>query len=195
MKNNIILTDCDGVLCNWEWAFNVWMQEQGYKPVINAELIYNIGERFGISNEEGKRCIKTFNESAAIGFLPPLRDAIQYVKKLHEEHGFVFHCITSLSKNADAQRLREMNLKKLFGDTVFEEIICLGTGDDKDKALEPYRDSGLYWIEDKLENAQAGYQIGLKALIMEHGFNMNYAGPILRVKNWAEIYELIVNQP
>lgn len=193
MKNNIILTDCDGVLCNWEWAFNVWMQEQGYKQVKNGELIYKIGDRYGLSEPEGRKLVKIFNESASIGFLPPLRDAIHYVKKLHEEHGFVFHCITSLSKNRNAKKLREMNLNKLFGETVFEEIVCLGTGDDKDYALQPYRDSELFWIEDKVENAEVGQHMGLKSIIMEHGFNINYLGPIPKVKNWAQIYDIVVN--
>jgi hypothetical protein len=122
-----------------------------------------------------------------------LRDAIHYVKKLHEEHGYVFHCITSLSKNRNAQKLREMNLDKLFGRTVFEQVVCLATGADKDQALEPYRDSGLFWIEDKTENAEVGANMGLKSIIMEHGFNMNYSGPIPLVKNWAQIYDIITS--
>lgn len=192
VKNNIILTDCDGVLCNWEWAFNIWMQEQGYVQVKNGELIYRIGDRYNLPESEGRKLVKIFNESASIGFLPPLRDAIHYVKKLHEEHGFVFHCITSLSKNRNAKKLREMNLNKLFGETVFEEIVCLGTGEDKNLALAPYRNSELFWVEDKLENAEVGQSMGLKSIIMEHGFNMHYSGPIPKVKNWAQIYDIVV---
>ena len=193
MENKIILVDCDGVLCNWEWAFDIWVQEHGHKPVEMGNRIYDIGLRYNIDKDQGKKLIKLFNESAAIGFLPPLRDAIHYVKKLHEEHGYVFHCITSLSTNRNAQRLREMNLNKLFGETVFEEIVCLPTGADKDRALEPYRDSGLYWIEDKVENAEVGEKLGLRSIIMEHGFNMHYRGPIPLVKNWAQIYEIITS--
>lgn len=193
MENKIILVDCDGVLCNWEWAFDIWVQEHGHKPVELGNRIYDIGRRYNIDREQGKKLIKLFNESAAIGFLPPLRDAIHYVKKLHEEHGYVFHCITSLSTNRNAQRLREMNLNKLFGETVFEEIVCLPTGADKDRALAPYRDSGLFWIEDKVENAETGASLGLKPIIMEHGFNMDYQGPIPLVKNWAQIYQIITS--
>jgi hypothetical protein len=191
VENKIILVDADGVLLNWEWAFDIWVQEHGHKRVEQGNRLYDIGERYNIDREQGKKLIKLFNESASIGFLPPLRDAIHYVKKLHEEHGYVFHCITSLSKNRNAQQLREMNLDKLFGRTVFEQVVCLATGADKDQALEPYRDSGLFWIEDKVENAQVGASMGLKSIIMEHGFNMNYRGPIPLVKNWAQIYEII----
>jgi FMN phosphatase YigB (HAD superfamily) len=191
--NNIILTDVDGVLLNWEFAFDVWMQEHGHQKQQGNETKYNIGKRYGIDGSVGNKLIKTFNESAAIGFLPPLRDAMYYVRKLHEEHGYVFRCITSLSLDKNAQKLRRMNLEKLFGETVFDDIICLDTGADKDEALEQYKGSGWWWIEDKIVNAQVGEKMGLKPIIVEHGHNMDYAGPIPLVKNWAEIYELITD--
>lgn len=194
MESNVILTDADGVLLNWEWAFNCWMEEHGFKKQKGTEFDYSIGVRYGIDDAQGKKLIKIFNESAAIGFLPPLRDAIHYVKKLHEEHGYVFHCITSLSKNKNAQRLRKMNLEKLFGETVFEEIVCLGTGADKDEALEPYRDSGHFWLEDKWENAVVGKNMGLQSIIVEHGHNMNHGTGIPTVKDWKEIYEIITGR-
>ncbi len=191
--NNIILTDVDGVLLNWEFKFDVWMQEHGHYKQQGNETKYNIGKRYGIDGSVGNKLIKTFNESAAIGFLPPLRDAIYYVKKLHEEHGYVFRCITSLSLDKNAQRLRRMNLQKLFGETVFDDIICLDTGADKDTALEPYRGSGWWWIEDKIVNALVGEKLGLKPILVEHGHNMDYTGPIPLVKNWAAIYKLITD--
>lgn len=191
MKNKIILTDADGVLLDWEYAFDVYMQQHGFNKV--DALKYNIGTRYGIDNEQGKRLIKIFNESAHMGFLPPLRDAMYYVKRLHEEHGYVFHCITSLTKDENAQELRRMNLRKLFGQTAFEKFIFLDTGADKDEALEQYRGTGYWWIEDKITNAQVGQQLGLKSLLMEHGHNMDYEDiNIPRVKNWKDVYERIL---
>jgi hypothetical protein len=188
----LILTDADGVLLDWEWAFNVWMQEHGFAEVAGSKLNYDMGVRYGIPKEQVKKLIRIFNESAAIGFLPALRDAMFYVKRLHEEHGYVFHCITSLSLDANAQRLREMNLQKLFGKTAFEHIVCLDTGADKDEALEDYEGSGLYWIEDKIENAECGYRYGLNPLLIEHGHNMHHYHPgVTMVKNWKQIYEII----
>lgn len=191
IDNKIILVDCDGVLCNWEYAFSIWMEQHGHTKQPGADLEYEIGIRYGITPDQGRKLIKLFNESAAIGFLPPLRDAMYYVKRLHEEHGYVFHCITSLSSDVNAQRLREMNLHKLFGATAFERIVCLETGADKNEALEQYRDSRCWWVEDKPENADVGYELGLKSILMEHGHNMNYACPYPVVKNWREAYALI----
>lgn len=193
MKNKIILTDADGVLLDWEYAFDVYMRQHGFNKVEGGHLKYGIGARYGIDPGQGKKLIKIFNESAHMGFLPPLRDAMYYVKRLHEEHGYVFHCITSLSKDENAQELRRMNLRKLFGETAFEKFIFLDTGADKDEALEPYRGSGLWWIEDKITNCQVGHNLGLKSLLMEHGHNMDYVDSnIPRVRNWKEIYNNVV---
>jgi hypothetical protein len=194
--NKVILTDADGVLLNWEYAFTCWMEQHGHTQVENANFLYDIGKRFGLeSNNMGHRLVRQFNESAAIGFLPALRDAVYYVKRLHEEHGYTFRCITSLSLDKNAYKLRKMNLEKLFGETAFEELVCLGTGADKDEALEQYRDSGLYWIEDKLSNAQLGLDLGLKPILIEHGFNMDEDIPegMQKVVNWKEIYEILKN--
>jgi len=190
----LILVDADGVILDWEYAFSVWMEEHGFAKTEGSQFMYDIGLRYGIDHEQGRKLIKIFNESAAIGFLPPLRDAMYYVKRLHEEHGYVFHCITSLSLDANAGRLREMNLRKLFGKTAFERIVCLDTGADKNDTLREYRDSGLWWFEDKPENAEVGLALGLKSGLIEHGHNMSYTNPkIPVVKNWKEIYHLITN--
>ena len=140
-----ILTDVDGVLLNWEYAFEVWMLEQGFKAT--PGLFYKQEEKYNISKEQAKKLIKIFNESAVIGFLPPLRDAIEWVTRLADE-GWKFHVITSLSTQYHAQKLRKQNLDKLFGKGVFTEVTCLGTGADKDEALAKYKDSGLWWVED-----------------------------------------------
>ena len=193
MTKKIILTDADGVLLDWEYAFDVYLQQHGFNKVEGGQFKYDIGKRYGIEKDQGKKLIKIFNESAHMGFLPPLRDAMYYVKRLHEEHGYVFHCITSLSKDENAQELRKMNLCKLFGKTAFEKFIFLDTGADKDEVPEQYRDSGLWWIEDKITNAEVGHEIGLKSLLVEHGHNMDFKHPsIPLVKNWKEIYERVV---
>lgn len=195
MQSSVILTDVDGVLLNWEYAFDCYVQEHGFKKVEGSEYKYNIGKRYGISDEQGKILIKNFNESAAVAFLPPLRDAMYYVKRLHEQHGYVFHAITSLSRNNHACQLREMNLKKLFGKTVFERFVFLDTGADKDEILAEYQNTECWWLEDKIDNCVAGLQVGLKPLLMEHGHNMNYEHPeIPRVKNWKQIYEIVTGQ-
>ena len=194
--DRLILVDCDGVLLNWEYAFNTWMQANGYtisEDPVN-KYSYDMKERYELSSDVAKSLVKHFNESAAMGFLPPQRDAIQYVRKLHEELGYVFHVITSLSKNPFACELRKMNLRKMFGETVFDGFTFLGTAADKDECFRPWKDSGLFWIEDKIDNAISGRDWGLSSILIEHGHNMNFdcnKEEITKVKNWKEIFELL----
>ncbi len=191
--DKLILTDCDGVCLDWEYAFNIWMQEHGFTEVEGSKLSYDMSIRYNIPKEQVKKLIKIFNESAAIGFLPAQRDAMYYIKRLHEEHGFRFHAITSLSLDPNAQKLREMNLHKLFGPTAFERIVCLDTGAHKDEALEEYEGTGCWWIEDKPENADVGHRLGLKSILVEHGHNMHLECPYPIAKNWKQIYHIVTD--
>ena len=169
MKNKVILTDCDGVLVDCVYAFDAWMARKGYKKAHSD--VYALEECYGMPRAEMKRLVRFFNESAVVGNMPPLRDAIKYVKKLHEEKGYVFHCITSLSLEPAAAKLREKNIRALFGETAFEKVVCLDTGADKDDALLPYLDSGCVFVEDKIENADLGFRMGLHGVLMSHGHN------------------------
>ena len=188
--NRVILTDCDGVLMNWEYAMNVWMPTQGYKIVEDGQQHYDMKDRYNLPSSVGRRLVRQFNESAAMGFLPPLRDAMYYVDLLHRKHGYTFHMITALSNNEHAQMLRIQNCKKLFGETAFTKFIFCDTGEDKDEVLEPYRDSGLLWIEDKLLNAQTGDRLGLESIMVEHAHNMdNDEFPTFAT--WKDIYEYV----
>ena len=116
----VIVTDCDGVLLDWEEGFAVWMEHNGHDMVPDGKLIYNIAERYGMEYEKGKQLVKQFNQSAAMGFLPPLRDAQYYVKLLSEKHQYKFLVLTSLSLDPYAKMLRERNLTKIFGDPNFD---------------------------------------------------------------------------
>lgn len=192
-KEKIILTDADGVCLDWEWAFGIWMSQHGFTMVDDGPLMYNVAKRYGLPKEQGKVLVKRFNESAAIGFLPSLRDSQYYIKRLHEEWGYHFHMISSLSNDKNAQQLRKMNTRKLFGEDTFSEFIFLDTGADKDEILkERYKDSDLLWVEDKWHNAVVGYDLGLRSVVMEHGHNLDFVHQsIPKVKNWREIYEKI----
>lgn len=191
LVDKVILTDCDGVLLDWEYSFDQWMKRHGYTK--KRDDVYDLATCYDIPKSECKRIVRMFNESANIGFIPPMRDAIRYVRKLHEEHGYVFHCITSLSNDPFAVKAREQNLKNVFGDTVFERVLCLDTGADKDEALEEYKDSGCIWIEDKIENAEVGHRMGLQSILIEHDHNADfYHGDIPVLRYWKEVYNQIV---
>ena len=188
-REKTILTDCDGVLFDWEYAFDQWMTRHGYR--VSAPNEYNMHIKYDLEKVEAQRLVRMFNESAWIRRLSPLRDAVKYVKKLHEEHGYVFHAITSLSDDEYSQHLRTKNLRELFGPTVFEKYVYLDCGADKDAVLEQYRGTECVWVEDKPENAIAGAAVGLDCYLIDHHHNRYFNEEnlnIKRVSNWKELY-------
>ena len=178
--DKIILTDIDGVVLNWQWGFDCWMAEHGFESQSND--IYDISTAYNIPREQGKKLVKIFNESA-----------VYYIRKLSEQHGYEFHAITSLSKDQNAQKLRKMNLRKLFGPDVFTRFVILDTGADKDEALAEYQDSDLYFIEDKPANCDSGLNAGLRSVLMAHGYNLHYRNDrVPVVHNWREIHDMVL---
>lgn len=184
----LILTDVDGVLLDWEGAFHNWMESQGFER--NGIATYDMHVAYGQKKAHVKALIREFNNSAWICCLEPLRDAVEGVQMLVDA-GYRFGAITSLSLDPYAAKLREQNLKEVFGD-VFDFVVCLDTGADKNEALAPYKDSGLYWIEDKPENAALGADLGLKSLLVRHDHNADFTYDGVKVvDNWAQIVEII----
>jgi FMN phosphatase YigB (HAD superfamily) len=184
-----ILTDVDGVLLEWDKSFDNWMKEKKYKKLNND--FDNVAQRYGITKSESRELVKNFNESSEIGFLEPFKDSQVYVKKLSKK-GYKFHCITSLGKNLYSQKLRKINLEKLFGDC-FDKFIFLDVSERKDKVLEKYKNSGLFWVEDKVENAMDGLSVGLKSILIKHNHSKNISSDrIILVNSWKEIYKIII---
>lgn len=191
VNNKLILSDADGVLLNWLDSYFSWMERHGYKTHGRPLESYDLHLMFpGMSHSKFVETATTFNESAEIGFISAYLDSAKYVNKLHTEYGYKFRIISSLGSNKYARILRERNLRELFGDAI-EEVKCLSIGEPKDKELQQYKGSGLWWIEDHTGNADAGDKIGLNSILMEHGHNVHHRCNYPVVKNWEEIYELI----
>ena len=190
MNKNLVLTDIDGVMLDWEGAFHDWMEAKGFQR--NGIATYDMHVAYGQKKSHVKALISEFNNSAWMCCLKPLRDAVDGVQRIADA-GYRFGAITSLSLDPYAGELRKQNLNNLFGD-VFEFVTCLDTGADKDEALMPWKNSGLFWIEDKPENAKLGADLGLKSLLIRHEHNawFDYNG-VKKVDTWAQVYHAIVN--
>ena len=166
MAQKYIITDIDGVVLDWEEGFSVWAEHHGHTKVDGYQFKYSIGDRYGLTHQQGNQMVKTFNESAAIGFLPPLRDAQFFIKKLHEQHRYKFIALTSLSLDPYAKALLERLAKKY---------------------------KGSYWIEDKPVNLEAGVKVGFKGILLEHGHNMDSNVNGFVAKNWEDVYNHIID--
>ena len=189
--DRIILTDVDGVLLEWENHFERWMLTKGYEQKEGKENVYSMEKRYGLYREDKEALIEEFNRSAWMGNQEPLPNSQTWVKLLHAE-GWTFIPITSQTTDIPAQELRKRRLRELFGGTVFENFFILDTGADKDSALAEFHGTGLWWVEDKPENALAGLNYGLKPLLIDHGYNRKFKHQkIMRVKDWKHIYKVV----
>ena len=201
-SNRIILTDVDGVLLEWEHHFTKWMLQKSYfnddgnryyphKLLPNKQDEYEMAKRFGLTKDEIRALIREFNRSAWMGTQEPMPESVQWVKLLHAE-GWTFVPITSQTSDLPAQALRKRRLAEVFGTAVFSNYFILETGADKDSVLQEFRDTGLYWVEDKWANAVAGLKHGLKSILINHDYNREFSHPeITRVNTWRDIHELI----
>ena len=194
MAQKYIITDIDGVVLDWEEGFSVWAEHHGHTKVDGYQSKYSIGDRYGLTHQQGNQMVKTFNESAPIGF-SPLRDVQFLIKKLHEQHRYKSHSTYKSKFRSHAKALRERNPAKLMGKYAFSKVICLDTGADKDEALERLakKYKGSYWIEDKPVNLEAGVNVGFKGILLEHGHNMDLKVNGFVAKNWEDVYNHIID--
>lgn len=190
MADKIILTDCDGVLLDWEVTFDKWIGKKGYKFNPENDHLYSINARYNIPHGAGSDVVEDFNQSVEFGQLGIWRDSVEYVKQLAKE-GWRFVVITTAGSSPSTYDMRVRNLENVFGKDVFKSVHVLTVHGDKGVELSKYKDSGLYWIEDKPSNADLGLQYGLKPLLMTAPYNQSYSGAVPRVDNWKEIYSII----
>jgi len=186
-----ILSDCDGVLLRWLPGFERFMDAKGYVKIPRTDNEYNLGKRYNVTYEESRVLVREYNESDLMKDLPPMPGAVEYVKRLNERHGFRFTVITAMSENPIACKNRTENLVKYFGD-VFDEVKCLDIGTIKYAELSRWTNSGLFWLEDHVAQAMAGYKLGLTPILMEDPTNGHYDGKeLIRAESWKDIYRII----
>jgi len=196
MTERIILTDADGCLFNWNAAFNKFMHENGFNAIPEEVDNYSVMARYGINSDVKMDMVKEFNHSDRIATLEPYADAKEYVDLLNEE-GYKFIVITSLSEKPSAYDYRVQNLEDCFGDAIIG-LHCLRIGVHKGRKLKQWRDTGLFWIEDHVENAAAGARLGLRSIVIDHPYNVDYDhhdhlhyARTSKETPWADIYQIV----
>ena len=190
LRDKVILTDCDGVLLDWEYHFYKWVFET--HGLEQKASLYSVAKALEIPWKDGAKLIQEFNKSEMMRSLSPLRDAVKYVRKLHEEHGYLFHVITSQTDDQLGQAYRKENLINVFGD-VFDGFTILKTGQNKDKVLAKWEGTECFWIEDKVSNLKMGNDVGLEGILISHSWN-NDCDDERKVKSWKEIYNIITGE-
>lgn len=194
MNDRLILTDCDGVLCNWIDGFESFIQSRGLVTSQSLDTShYCLTQRYGIGQTRIVELIEEFNASTAIADLDCYLDSKEYVTRLASQ-GFRFTVISALGSSAQARRNRVANLEKHFGN-VFEDIICLPLGDSKRSTLSNWASSGRFWLEDHPEHALAGAELGLRSVLFlsdyTAGTALNTCDRVSKVSSWKDLHSLL----
>jgi beta-phosphoglucomutase-like phosphatase (HAD superfamily) len=191
----IILVDVDGVLLDWNAGFCNWMDKQGFPFIPGTEHEYAIEKRHeNVTFTQARKLIEEFNTSDELRTLQPNKDSQEFVAKLVDE-GFRFIAVTAVSDDPVAGINRRYNLEQVFGD-IFDEIHCTPLGESKQVILrENWGGTGLIWIEDHFKNAEAGYEEGLRSVLVDTPYNRHFMTDLFpRVdaeKPWADIYKIV----
>jgi FMN phosphatase YigB (HAD superfamily) len=192
----IILTDCDGVLLQWDKGFEKFIESKGHARIPGTDAEYSIAIRHNITNGLAHSYIKEFNEGPEIEHLNAFADSVKYVGKLVGK-GFRFIAVTSISDHPDSKIYRTRNITNLFGD-IFDDVICLEMGASKAHVLMQWSDKGYFWIEDHMRQAEAGHEAGLKTVLINHPYNTHYKTDLFPTVTcttpWKEIYNLVCKE-
>jgi len=184
-----ILTDVDSVLLSWDDVFRDWMRENGHTRVQTG--IYAIHDSSDIVESRAMAAVEEFNNSEAIGQLPPFRDAVEGVAALNAM-GYTFDAITAFGTDPVAIQRRQANLDRVFGAHVWDQLICTELTGTKDPELAAYAGTGYYWIDDMPSNCDVGVKHGLRVIIMDHPHNQWYDNPqVKRASCWQDIVKYI----
>lgn len=189
--SKVILSDCDGVLVDWEVGFYTWMRST--HNIAPKDLsAYSLSEKFGIAKARMREYGDEFMQTDWPSRFPPLRDAIKYIRKLHEEFGMVLHVISAVDESFHDRRLT--NLRSLFGPTSILQLDCVGdNAPSKTPWLEPYRNLGNIWVEDRVLHAEEGLDLGLKCFLINqtHNYHDHVSRGVQRTHGWEKIYRYV----
>lgn len=196
---NIILTDIDGVIFDWNTPFDDFHSHLAVDQTDeHVKGQYNVSDRFGLTQEAADQLVAEYihNHMPSLDLVQP--DIIDNIMNLHEA-GFSFVGLTSISLDPEIRQKRIKNLEQFFGPNVFEECYCLPTGSKKRNALysmiETYGPRIKAWVEDNVENAHVGAQLNLKTFLYNQPYNINSQvnWRITRVDHWKEIEDYFLN--
>jgi len=195
-----LVTDVDGVILDWWQGFAQWMKQAGYEANEEEPSNYRLGKTFGMPEETIMDLVQAFNEDAPeSGNLTYLNNDTQIptILKQLRDMDFKLSIVTKFSDNPRAIEKRKENLYKLFGD-VFDEVHIISLYGCKEPVLRRLRQAedrtnAFWWIEDNVDNAHIGLNLGYRTMLMHQSHNKDVRGPrsidnrIKKVKNWNDI--------
>ena len=185
---SLILTDIDGVVLQWESAYENYMKSIGLDPLHFKDRIHKIDPKtLGITfTEESRRFVEQFQSDPIYGNLPPFEDALRGIHRLHSE-GWTFIGITCCGTNETIVRLRHENIEKYFPN-IFTKIHTLEVYDSKENCLKQYEPA--VWVDDIPRHVLSGINCNHETYWLKRYPDFGHFDPRCSiVSNWDEIID------
>lgn len=192
MIKKLILSDIDGVCCDWNAGFIKFMTERGYPEIPEKRTSYLVTERHNCPAELIGNFMTEYSKSHIIAKLKPIKDSVEVIDRLHKQ-GYEFIAITSLGSDIASFKYRWKNLQNLYGDA-FKRLICLPGGSGKSEVLQEFVGTADIWVEDHVVNAADGADLGFTTFLIDHPYNsFSPHEQVMRVNGWLDIENWINN--
>ena len=144
VHQGVVALDCDGVLLDFLAHFKNMSEKALDRPLQYQKNVYNLQERFGLSEKELKHAMGHFYKTGWDS-LPAIQDAVTSAIRL-QESGFRVVVVTALPEEFKTERLK--NLKD-HGFTP-NEIYCVGVHNGHTKAEAFHVEQPIAVADDRL---------------------------------------------
>lgn len=199
MKN--IIVDIDEVCLCWLQSFAEFLykyyDEKYHDLDINKIGDWSLTTWLNCDNDTLMGYIYKFNTSEQFAMLSPTPYSIKALTEL-KNNGYnitALSCCTTPGEDSLSEMLRNINLKYVFGENMFNEIICLPLRSSKDEILKSLPMS--YYIEDNYEYAKNSLKFNHVPIVIEYSYNKKFKhqdSNIMFVKNWEDIITIILGK-
>jgi hypothetical protein len=167
-----VIFDCDGVLLRWEAGFAEWCKRNHGLILEGEPQDWDLSLWTGLSFPETMQLVRDFNASTDFGGLAAERHAQDVVLELWRK-GHPLFLLSSCGRQA--KPLREKNIERRFGRSMFSGVFCVDLGESKAEQLEALYTlyGACWWVEDNVPNAELGRTIGHNAICLARDHNRN----------------------
>jgi uncharacterized HAD superfamily protein len=188
MKQNFLM-DVDGVCVDWIGGFGQFAESKGFKLRMPTPTTWEMNEWFGADDKTIRALITEFNGKETFANIPVFEDAKQYLPELCKYFNLV--AITCCSSDPLTVSRRKKNLEALGVE--FKAVHCLNFNESKSDLLKSYEPT--FWVEDRVEGAETGHKAGHQTFLRNTTYNQTCNNSeIIRVKNWADILKIVLEQ-
>ncbi len=180
----IIYTDIDLTLLEFNIGFENFLRDERGMDLPQGKLIgyAQLPHAIEISHEEADKLVHDFFDHHGFANLPALDHAPEATQRLYNE-GWRFVGISACPESVGTER-RKKNLEEVLG-IPFEAVHLSGYAGCKKAILESVSPS--IWVEDNVNHAHVGHELGFKTYLIEQGHNRDAEVKVTRVSSWKEI--------